>query len=532
MPEIEDFPDNDPELQSSIESLIRAAESKDNKMLSKQIQQSYDNIVIQRMDETQWQKMIVYLEQFPRFEATCTDMKAIHEPTNILTLMSVYAICGVVTPIHNIGTAILIASYSPSASSVAISTWGLSVGATFGFVNGVSILLKRDKLNLEKMDAVIRIAGTLIVVGGLTTSAVFLLTQFIMPFLLPQNTALAFSDFYHYFTWSPMAELASMIFPIIIFKRENNYQIQLWSTIFYRLSAVGLQYYFAKIQGAGLKGIGLGGLIAAWVNTFLLGLWFVHRRGIYANYINLSPIAFRHFSDFVKAGLKLALQRLTEWVNLFAITLLLGNLNADGLSAAAPAVQAAVLSALINQYMGMITMMRFEELSPKYKNLLLTTNLIGISFNGILMVFISCFRQNIIDFILGINKSDAINSLANTLLLISAASFIPDGMRLITAGILRGKDDLVYPSLASLALMTVLGVTVGALIGYREDGQYATPLFLLRTVTILLSAMVNYKRCHDKITTVSMGNTWCCLHRSAPILPAITTEANTLNNIT
>lgn len=498
-----------------------------NTFSAQEIQKYYDDIVINKMNDSDWQEMINAMKNDLRFEKMCDYMQKIHEPSHIMTLMSVYAISGLVTPIHSIGTGILIAFYNPNTSSLAISTWGICMGTAFGFVNSVSLHLKRDVRCQEKMDAVIKIASTLVVVCGITTSATFWLAQTIMPSLLPQKTGQDYSDFFQYFKWSPMGELASMILPTIIFKRENNYQIQLCSTVFYRLSAVGMQYYFAKKQGMGIAGVGLGGTVAAWTNTALLGLWFLHRRSIYAKHSNFCHIAPGYLYDYVIYGLKLALQRLVEWINLFSITFLLSRLNSAELFAAAPSVQMTVLAGLINQYMGMLTMMRFEELSPKYKNLLRTTNLVGALFNLILTTLIISLRQNIIAFILGNEINKSTNKLANTLLLIAAMSLIPDGVRLITAGILRGKNQLVFPSLASLTLMSLMGVSIGALVGNSSDAHYATPLFALRTATVLLSAIVNYELCQSKIMQkVSLSEKWFCLNRSAPVLPITHSEIN------
>lgn len=77
---------------------------------------------------------------------------------------------------------------------------------------------------------------------------------------------------------------------------------------------------------------------------------------------------------------------------------------------------------------------------------------------------------------------------------ITLASVIPDSLRIVTGGALRGwYEDLLYPTLASLILMSGFGVGAGSVWGL-EEGRNIVPLHIMRLVTLCLAMAFNFYR--------------------------------------
>jgi len=224
--------------------------------------------------------------------------------------------------------------------------------------------------------------------------------------------------------------------------------------------------------------------------------------------------------SFLNGGWKLALQRLSEWGNLTAITFLVGFWSNTSLRALAPAIQANILISLSLQGMAQASMVfigrdcaeknqlykrfkkkpskqelqkflklietnKFSFFESNYASFLLSAGLSG----GIFFL-----RKPIINLFLGDHISAPEEYLAESLLIYNLIAMIPDALRTISGGILRGWGDLLFPTLISIFFMTILSVSVGGLVSHYELDDNPLPLIWARAIAIALASIVNYFR--------------------------------------
>ncbi|MDP3704343.1 MAG: hypothetical protein Q8R24_00350 [Legionellaceae bacterium] len=102
-------------------------------------------------------------------------------------------------------------------------------------------------------------------------------------------------------------------------------------------------------------------------------------------------------------------------------------------------------------------------------------------------------KKYVTNFFIDKNAIAATHQLAEDLLCINAISLVPDAVRQISGGLLRGWGDIFYPTLASLLIMSVIGIPLGVIVGdFQGKQEYSSPIFVLRAITITLAAIVNY----------------------------------------
>ena len=86
------------------------------------------------------------------------------------------------------------------------------------------------------------------------------------------------------------------------------------------------------------------------------------------------------------------------------------------------------------------------------------------------------------------------HALAELLLLLNLIGQPFEAVRIVSGGILRGWQDLLFPTLMNILLMSVVGVTAGWAIGYYRDNESPLPMFWVRLAAIILSAAINCYR--------------------------------------
>ena len=110
-----------------------------------------------------------------------------------------------------------------------------------------------------------------------------------------------------------------------------------------------------------------------------------------------------------------------------------------------------------------------------------------------LIIYFTCEKS--IQFFLGNSLTPDEDDIAKKIMYYGILGFLPDSLRIMSGGLLRGWNDLVTPTLASIISMTVIAIPIGAIIGLKCDKQdSAYPLFWLRIAGIALSALFNYYR--------------------------------------
>ena len=437
---------------------------------------------------------------------------------------------GALIGLHLVGNNFLMSFFGTDATSAASAVSSLQcfiVSTTFGFQSAVGTRLGslRRQTDAQKKkegeEGIIKIALLSSVGLGLASSMVFLATKPIAP-LWFSNTQIAkyTTDFFIPFavTLSPVAYLTTQTNSLILVQlrdgQKNKSDYLLASTASYR--GLSLLFSWWLSRKVGFEGIGYGSGLAAWLTLSLFEFQFLSETASYQlkQLFNI-PSMDTLWHDFKKDALQLALQRTTEWGNLFAITSIIGHLSPEELIAIEPSIQSMVLCNLFTQGLAQSLMydaknnnsdkekeklkngmsQEYMALLEKDKKLFVFGIGLGVMLAAVNTALLLSYRNNTIDLFIGKNSTEIMN-LAKTTLLVSALSLSPDAIRLISSGVIRGwgLEEMHHTTKTNLLIMTGIGVPLGALWGYLfNDGKYAAPLFVFRFLTICISAYMNTK---------------------------------------
>lgn len=448
------------------------------------------------------------------------------KPPSILIRTTSFGLSGLIIASHLVGNGKVMTLLGPNeaaAASVITTMQSVTIGTSFGLLlsTGMQLGAALGSEDHKAAEAAIKISWLSATILGFLSSTAFLSTRLTMPLLLEEATANAVAEFFKTFAIAPIADLMIMTNGLIIFQVEKNWQIPLISTALYRLPAVPLGYYLANECGYGPMGIGLGSSAAAVFSFALLQSWFL--RNAYKDYklhkLWQIPEFKKHLKKFLTDGWKLSLQRITEWGNLVGITMIVGHWSNTALKAEQPSIQALTLFNLFSQGVAQAAMMittrdrtemnthlkkfystndqshlnKYLEFYKKNKSTFFISNGAGFVLNTAFAAGLYFARHPIVDLFVPSNSTQITDELAYSLLELNALSLLFDAIRIISGGVLRGWGDLLYPTLASLIIMSLIGIPMGAGIGYHFD-ENILPLFILRVITIALSATVNCYR--------------------------------------
>jgi len=459
--------------------------------------------------------------------------------TGVFKVIS-YGVNTVLVATHYIGNGIILSGLGndeQAAASLISNIQAVTTGTIFGtlLVTGViagPVLGEADKLfqdeKIQEADKKLKEVGTIIkiswIVGGamsLATTVVYLTMPLYMPHIVESATGEATSDFFSTFAIAAFSDPVLTSNVLVITLVEKTIIAPLILTTIYRLPALGLGYLFANTLNMDARGVGLGTALASLVSLLATQGWL--SRSVYKKY-GLYNFAYpnfkKHLISFLGTGWKTALQRLSEWVNIATISLTIGIWSNKDLRALNPATQVTFLIALFLQGMGSAAMVfigrdtTFQKLHyEKFKETLSKVELenfrklkninacafyknAGVSF--ILAATLSggayLAREPICRLFLGSDISADEEALAEDLLLWNLIGLLPDALRILSGGILRGWGDLLLPTIISILLMTVIAIPAGGAYAYYADDENPQSLIWARDISILFSAIVNIIR--------------------------------------
>ncbi|MCX7121984.1 MAG: hypothetical protein NTZ67_09500 [Gammaproteobacteria bacterium] len=455
-------------------------------------------------------------------------LPASDSPSTVLKVIS-FGVNNLLVAVHLIGIGALMTSLGPdeaAAAPLASSLLAVINGTVVGILlnAGYEIgLLIGNKGTQKEIGTVIRTSWAAGIAGGVITTSCFLSMETVMPYIIAPATGKAVGEFFRYFAIGSFSEPLGAANGMIIGRIEKGAFVPVLvpfvSMALYRLPALGFGYYFSHTLGMGAKGVGLGTAVASLMSYFMTQLWFSRKTfdGCDLYQSSLEDIK-EHAPTFLSGGWKLALQRLSEWGNIAAIALLVGIWSNTKLQVLQPAIQANTLIALCMQGMGQAAMMfvssdcaaqkkhyenfqknnsreeldKFFALIAVNIKIFLVNNFAGVVVASLLSAGIYFSRSLEIKQFLSDKTAvePGVHDLAESLLLINLLGQLPDAMRIISGGVLRGWKDLLFPTMISILLMTFVTVTAGWLIGHFKD-EDPTPMFAIRDIAIALSALIN-----------------------------------------
>ena len=373
----------------------------------------------------------------------------------------------------------------------------------------------------------LQVAGSVIKTSWLVGSVINLLaagayvgTRGYARYFVTAPVAQVVSDYFTTFAIGGFGETMGGNSGIIIAQVEKNIWLGLLITAAYRGPALGLGYYFAVNLGLEATGLGYGTAVAG-VTTVLLTQFLFSRKPYKdcALYNCQIPNFKEYLNSFLNGGWKLALQRTTEWGNLSATAVSISAIDGIALRCLNPAIQANLFVGLSLQGIGQAAMMFlvhdieaqkkcYEEFSETFSRTKLDefynsiqrnrstfykNNLTGFIVAAIMGGVSYALRKKIIGVFLGTDLSENEQNLSEAFFLWMTICYVIDSLRIVSGGILRGWGDLLYPTLVSLGIMTVVGVPAGVGLSYLNN-QQTISFFYVRAATIVLATMFNWYR--------------------------------------
>lgn len=385
-------------------------------------------------------------------------------------------------------------------------------------VGGVALgnALGKDD-NIEASEVVVAsyaLTGILTVLSSLAYGA----TYFVFPKLFAPATAEAAST---YLLWSGLGTWPSLA---LITAGQIAFQCGDWksplvSTIVYRLPAAGLSYILANLAHEGVEGVGIGNFVAPWIAYLGMELWLRRNEFAHVKQISFSKnVVFKHLKALASRGLQMSSQKLTEWLNLLLITVLLARMNDSNLTIINPSVQLmnffnlfsqgvgqggnmilakdhATMKQLMTQYRQNQHPQLLDQINALQKSIVSTSLKsygVGVVINVACAIALYFARKEITNWFISDKMNGSLHNVAETTLWINGLGLVADAMRIISGCVLNTWDRILFPNVISFILMSAMGIPLNYLVAKNKDNDYAViSMFVLRTVTIFLAAIIN-----------------------------------------
>lgn len=259
----------------------------------------------------------------------------------------------------------------------------------------------------------------------------------------------------------------------------------------------------------GTAGLGYGMSAAAWMSFLGLRGYFLREEfEPYKLYSVQESGYFTNVADFLKLGLPMGAQALSEWGNLTILSTLMGLKNPQAAIAALGSFEIISAVSLISAALGQASSVKISNILGEMSVLekkgyikgmhVLENNLKRLANSGILTgaavtMILSAFMFGLPNqissfFIDPANLHDAaILSMAKVMLYTNAPGLILDTVRTIGAGALAGSKDVVFAPAISFITMSLLGLSAGGALTQAADYN-PDWLFITRNAGILFAA--------------------------------------------
>lgn len=279
--------------------------------------------------------------------------------------------------------------------------------------------------------------------------------------------------------------------------------------------ANALSTLFALYFKMGLQGMALGYAFA--FNLNLIGLIvYLKLKSEFAPYkifdFSKFKISKTDLKKLLGKGSFVALQQAGDPGNLLAISIMMAKLGPTNATAQEPTQQLGSVFPTVIAGFGQALAVMIGGIDAKRKKALaenntdtantLTTNikkitLVGtaIAFAGATLSFaiLTGAAKQLTNLL--IHSESQTQQLAIYLLQITGISMLFDSLRITGASVLRGFEDVAFPSLTSTVLLNIFGLIAGGLLTlqFHQDSEY---LFITRTLALLTAAaIINLRLC-------------------------------------
>lgn len=403
------------------------------------------------------------------------------------------------------------------ASSIVstFQTVTIATGTGFIYATGIELGKVTGRGEFKQAGEIAKASWVLSLLFGSACSIAMVSSRGIFPLLYSEETARIASDFLTGYSMCGIPMMMMVSSPQVAFQAGDWYIPTVSGALFTVFSGLS-SYLLAFPQDMGAFGVGLGGSIGGLLSICIIQSLLCREH--YAKY-QLHNLAMGDLSNnlrkLLRTGAQLSLQRVTEWGNFFAITTVIGAADSTVLAATPPVVQCTMILALsmqglahasamlilnnkgqIELAIGNSNQVAASKWHRKNAKILLTNNVAGTVLSIAAVVIVYMERKQISELLLGGVDHDT-QLLAENLLWIGMIGSIPDTIRIISLGALRSWKDVLYPTLACLIAMTIIGVPVGYAVSTdQHDWSY---MFTIRNIVLLFSALMMVHRCREHL---------------------------------
>lgn len=322
----------------------------------------------------------------------------------------------------------------------------------------------------------VRAGWVLATIMGAINTVAMLVPCGIFPLLFAEDTAVSAAKYFLGCALGNIPILHIIINSQVSFQNDDWYVPPVVGFELVILSSI-LSYTLGVLAGLGEFGVGLGGAIGALVTSISMFLWF--RRETYDKYTLYQCARIPEFKKKMRVllnkGWQLSLQRLNEWGSLMLMVGIMGILDNDVLEASFPSIQCLSLMVAALQGIALATGLLMKKNQSEFsaavevddkvrasaafkKNYqaLLQNNAISLVACMLLGGLFHHFREQICQLFV-----EDPTSLEKDLFSINMLGLLPDAVRIVVTGGLRGWDDILKPTLISMFFMMVVGIPSG-----------------------------------------------------------------------
>lgn len=286
----------------------------------------------------------------------------------------------------------------------------------------------------------------------------------------------------------------------------------------------------------GVYGLGLGMSIAVWITAIgLHSYYFLSDQFKEYNLFNFNRKNLRliFFSDIdnqdklvylqsilhsIKLCLPMSAENLAEWGNLLGISIICGLISSEALQALQISIN--LTSPYTMLYIG-LTNTGFVLVSRHYatvransspdafvnvRTIGTVTTLLGVAAATTVGTFMVSMPKQICNLYFDVNdpNNEELLIMAQAFLITNGIGLLFDSIRISSADLLKGLEDVLYAPLLGLFFMSIVGLTVGGCMTLLLDWG-ADWLFITRDIGILLAALPIAYRWLKKSSTMDLA---------------------------
>ncbi|MFA6060547.1 MAG: MATE family efflux transporter [Taibaiella sp.] len=405
------------------------------------------------------------------------------------------------------------------AGSIVSTFQNITIGTAVSCMlsTGIEMSSPMATRDFEKAGDVVKASWAL--TGALSALNVVILlnSRWAFPLLFEEKSAKMASD---YFTGYAAGSIPGLFMTtnLQVAVQTGDLDISTLTVLSSTIPGVLLSYALAFPANLGALGLGIGASAPNFLSACFIHLWFLKGRYAEFKFYKLPLTELKKNSDaLMKTGIQLAFQRLTEWGNLFAITLLLGKVApSSAVSALHPAIQYSAIVAFSLQGLAHVSTMLIKKEKTSFQNnvdaanfdnaahnyykiirTLVTNNAAGTFAAGVIFLPFYFAREPLCDFFLSDETDQETRELAQRFLWISMLGLIPDAPRIVSLGVLRSWNEVFWPTLICLIVMSVVAIPAGY--GASELDDDWSYILIIRNIAMAISAVMLGERCANQM---------------------------------